>query len=256
MDLSETPRAPGRSIVALRRCVRRGWAHGGTRRPDGAALSTWALTAAALCLVVYAAASKGLDRTLVTPALFFTAAGLLARAGTRDHGSDDPERACAPAGGRDADAGAVLRCLPDLARGAPGRARGAGAAARHRAPADDRRRGGGRCRRAARDHGRRGARPRHHARVHRRRARTGRGERQARSLPDPSGAERRERPQRRPLRAHLLHRAGDRRRRGVDDDQPARPRGSSGTRSGSVSSEGSSPGSSESWRFASPCGTT
>ncbi len=44
---------------------------------DGLALSTWALTAAALCLVVYAAGSKALDRTLVTPALFFTAAGLL-----------------------------------------------------------------------------------------------------------------------------------------------------------------------------------
>lgn len=40
-------------------------------------LSSWALTAGALCLVAYAAASRRLARSPVTPAIFFTAAGLV-----------------------------------------------------------------------------------------------------------------------------------------------------------------------------------
>ncbi len=39
-------------------------------------MSAWALTAGAVCLVAYAAGSKALARSPVTPAIFFTAAGL------------------------------------------------------------------------------------------------------------------------------------------------------------------------------------
>ena len=40
-------------------------------------MSAWALTAGAVCLVAYAAGSKALARSPVTPAIFFTAAGLV-----------------------------------------------------------------------------------------------------------------------------------------------------------------------------------
>ena len=57
-----------------------------------------------------------------------------------------------------------------------------------------------------------GARARGHACVHRRGPRSGGGHRRAPALADPAGTERRERPQRRDLRAAVLHR--DRPRRG------------------------------------------
>ena len=56
-----------------------------------------------------------------------------------------------------------------------------------------------------------GVRARDRARLHRRRARPGGRLRRARPVPDPPGAERRERAQRRALRAAVLHRDRDRR---------------------------------------------
>ena len=72
----------------------------------------------------------------------------------------------------------------------------------------------GRGRGPARRQPRRGAGARRHARVHRRRAGPGRGHRPARALAHPAGPERRERTQRRAVRAAVLHRRRPRRGRG------------------------------------------
>ncbi len=123
-----------------------------------------------------------------------------------------PARRRGQAARRDhADAGAVRGRVADLVAGAPPRVFGAAAAAGDRPAAHDPRRSPGRRGGDTGNqlHGGAGARDR--ARVHRRGARPGGRHRHPHPVPDPPGAERRERAQRRTLRAPVLHRDRDRR---------------------------------------------
>src|SRR3954447_10924255 len=70
------PRGHPRRRVHRRRVLQRGML---TRCvEEGEELETWELAAIALVLLAFSAVSRGLERSLVTPAIFFTSAGLLA----------------------------------------------------------------------------------------------------------------------------------------------------------------------------------
>ena len=148
-----------------------------------------------------------------------------AAGGARGAGRDRPrelERHSANAGGGDAGAGPVLRRVTHPSRTASPSGRGPGTPARHRPAADDRarrRRGRGDLRTAVR---RGGPDPVDRAGADRRRARAGGRHRAARPGKDPPRAQRRERPQRRDLRAAAVRRRGGRRRRVRDLRGPRR----------------------------------
>ena len=148
-----------------------------------------------------------------------------AAAGSRGVRRDRPRelgRDRASAGGGDTGAGFVQRRLAYRSPSASPRGRGAHAPARHRAAADDRARR--RCRsrdlRAA-EH-RRGSDPVDRAGADRRRTGPGRRDRAACPGPDSPGAERRERAQRRHLRAPAVRGRGRGRRRIGDLGGPQR----------------------------------
>ena len=175
--------------------------------------------------------------------MFFTTAGLLAGPvlGLLDL---HIERRAGQAAGRDhADARAVRGRLADLAARAAPRVRGAAAAAGHRPAADDRRRRAGR---RARDAGQ-SASPRRWCWRSCSPAPTPRSDRPSSPTSafrrGSARAERRERAQRRALRAAVLHR--DRRRRGRrrHDVRRTPPRRSCSSRSATGSSAASSPAS-------------
>ena len=132
------------------------------------------------------------------------------------------ERDRASAGGGDAGAGAVLRRLAHRSAAASPRGWGAGAPARHRAAADDR----ARCRRGGRDlraaERRGGSDPGDRVGADRRRAGAGGRDRAACPGQDPPGAQRRERAQRRHLRAAAVRGRGGGRRRIGDLGGPQR----------------------------------
>ena len=165
----------------------------------------------------------GCPGTPVTPAMVFVAVGLLVGPEVLDEldlTSSSGDRA--NAGGGDAGVRALLRRLAHRPGAAPPRGRAAGAAARHRAAADDRARrprGGGALRPAD---ARGGRDPGGRARADRRGARAGGGHRAAHPGADPPGAERRERAQRRDLRAAAVRRRRGRRRRVRDLRRPQR----------------------------------
>ena len=186
----------------------------------------WELATIAFVLLAFSAVARRLESSVVTSAIFFTSAGLLAGPVL---GLDRPvhrRRARQAAGRGDAHARPLRRRVADLAPRAAQRVRGPAASARDRPAADD---PGRHARRRRRPPGRqpgRGARPLDHARLHRRGARPGGRDRRADPVADPARPQRRERPQRRNLRAALLHRARPRRGRGrgVDGARRGAPR--------------------------------
>ena len=183
----------------------------------------WALALVALALLGVAAVSRRLSGTPITPAMLFVAFGVLV--GPQVLGGID----LASSGSTVrvlAEATLALVLFSDASRidlGALRRdVRRAGAAARDRPAADDRagRGGGGRGVRRADRRG--GGDPRGRARADRRRARAGGRHRAARAGADPPGAQRRERPQRRHLRAAAVRGGRGRRRRIGDLRRPQR----------------------------------
>ena len=183
----------------------------------------WALALVALALLGVAAVSRRLSGTPVTPAILFVAFGLLVGPKVLD-GIDLSSTGSTGAPGRDdVGARAVLRRLAHRSRCAAPYGRRAGAAARHRPAAHHRpgHRGRGRDLRRAEHRG--GRDPGGRAGADRRRAWAGGRDRAARAAADPPGAQRRERPQRRHLRAAAVRGRRDRRRR-VGDLRRPQPR--------------------------------
>ena len=183
------------------------------RRVEG-----WELATIAFVLLAFAAVARRLESSVVTSAIFFTSAGLLAGPVFGAHRPAHRSRARQAAGRGDADPRPLRRRVADLAPRPAQRVRGPAALARDRAAADD---PGRHARRRRRPPGRqpgRGTRALDHARLHRRGARSSGRDRRADSVTDPARPQRRERPERRDLRPTLLHRAGPRRGRGRGDD--------------------------------------
>ena len=182
------------------------------RRVEG-----WELATIAFVLLVFAAVARRLESSVVTSAIFFTSAGLLAGP-VLGLSTCHRSRARQAAGRGDAHPRPLRRRVADLAPRPSQRVRGPAALARDRPAADD---PGRHARRRRRPSGRqpgRGTRALDHARLHRRGARPSGRDRRADSVADPARPQRRERPERRDLRSALLHRAGPRRGggRGVD----------------------------------------
>ena len=185
----------------------------------------WQLVALAVVLLGFAAISRRIEGTWITAPMVFTAAGLVVGVEALD--LVDPA-----ATGLEvktlAEATLTVVLFSDASRidlqALRSAARHSGAAARDRAAAHDRRRVRRRNRAPRRPRVARSSRARDHPRAHRCRARPGRRHVAAPPCPSPSEPQRRERPQRRDLRAALPHRA---RRRagggGRDRERPRRP---------------------------------
>ena len=206
-------------------------------------MGAWTVATIALLLLAFSAVSGRIERSVVTPAIFFTVRGPAGRAGARPDRSAYRRRAGQAAGRGDADACPLWGRVADLVPRVTGRVRGAGAPARDRPAAHDRRRHARRSGRATRGQPGRGARSVDHARLHRRSARPGGRDRRADPVADPAGPQRRERAQRRNLRPALLHRARPRRMRTREVRLPTRRRTSCWRRSATASSLASPPAS-------------
>ena len=204
-------------------------------------MDSWSLAVSAAVVIGYAAVSRRLEATIVSAPIVFVTAGLVVGSevlGWLDLGlGSEGVRVLA-------EATLTLVLFTDASRidvrplrreiGLPARLLGIGLPLTIVAGTAARRRG---LRRAELG---RGARARDRARTHRCRARPGGGDRSAAACPDPSGPERRERSQRRHLRAAALHRARDR-RGGRRCDHGATRCGSWSRRSAAGSSAASPP---------------
>ena len=184
----------------------------------------WALALVALALLGVAAVSQRLAGTPITPAILFVAFGLLVGPEVLDGIDLSSSSATVRVAGRGhARARVVLRRVAHRPRCAAPHGRRAGAPARDRPAADDRAgRRGRRCGLRRADH-RGGRDPGGRAGADRRRARAGGRHRAARAAAHPPGAQRRERPQRRDLRAAAVRGGRDRRRR-IGDLRRPQPR--------------------------------
>ena len=173
----------------------------------------WALALVAVALLGVAAVSRRLAGTPITPAILFVAFGLLVGPKTLDAVDLSSTRLDrARPGGGDARAGALLRRLAHRPGSIAACRRRPGAAARDRAAADDHPGCGGRGCALRGAERRRGRDPRDRPGADGRRAGAGRRHRAARATEDPPGTQRRERAQRRDLRAAAVRGRGGRRR--------------------------------------------